>query len=1002
METKAKQISSSQDCMTRNIGPSLRICQLNVEGLSRAKCEVLSKILREHKIDIATIQETHVGNETDLKSRGKLPGYEILGATYHHIYGCLTYIRSNIENARLVSTNISNNNIHTITVKIEELTVANIYKPPLAQWLPEVLPQLPHPAIYVGDFNSHHTMWKYKSNDHNGETLMEWADQNNLSLIFDAKDRGTFRSAAWNREYNPDLCFSTQNTQNQPVHICRRVLENFPHSQHRPVVYEMGIQIPIIRSIPRPRWNFQKADWTKFSLELDKIMRWIPAEPGNYDRFAGAVIAAAKKSMPRGYRKEYIPGWNAECEELYNNYIGSDDPDVANDLVQALDEARKDKWAKTTEEMNFQRSSRKSWSLLKKLGGSNPPMRETDLVSPDQIASRIITLSRAPRNKHHTKQIKKELSNIRQTMPRDTEFSRQFTTEELTAALRDMKTGKAPGFDGVHPEFLLHCGEKTKKWLTVFYSRVLASGVLPKAFKLSKIIAVLKPNKPRDKVESYRPIALLSCCYKLLERLLLNRLGARILEHIPPEQAGFRPNRSCVDQVLSLTTHIEAGFQKQQKTAVAFVDLTAAYDTVWKEGLLYKLAKIVPCYTTLRLINNMLSDRHFQVNHGNNLSKQRKLNNGLPQGSVLAPMFFNLYISDLPETDAIKFGYADDLALAVQHEQFEPTEHTLTNDLNKLYKYLTKWRLIPNLNKTEVSCFHLNNNKANYELEVKMNNTVLPYQRYPKYLGVILDRTLSFKKHLETTAQKISTRNNIIQKLCSTSWGASANTLRTSALSLVYSAAEYCAPVWLNSAHTKKVDTQLNISMRTISGCIKTTPSYWLPTLSHIPPPALRRQDALIKEYKKITSNTQLPIHMDIPDLSINRLRSRKPPILSAQQLVANDFSINSEWRTLWTENAAPDVRNLIDPVVKPDGFDQPRRIWKTLNRIRTGQGVCAHNLHKWGKRPNSGCDCGNPNQTIGHIVTECELRAYQGDLRDFFHTTQSSLEWIAELDLLI
>lgn len=283
-----------------------------------------------------------------------------------------------------------------------------------------------------------------------------------------------------------------------------------------------------------------------------------------------------------------------------------------------------------------------------------------------------------------------------------------------------------------------------------------------------------------------------------------------------------------------------------------------------------------------------------------------------------------------------------------------------------------------------------------------MNNKSLPYQSHPKYLGVTLDRTLSFKKHLEITAQKISTRNNIIQRLCSTSWGASASTLRTSALSLVYSAAEYCAPVWMNSAHTKKVDTQLNIAMRTVSGCIKTTPIYWLPTLSHISPPTLRRQDALMKEYEKIMNNPQLPIHKDIPDLAKNRLRSRRPPMSSAQQLAANNFNINSGWQTLWTEKAPPDVRNLIDPTIKPDGFDQPRRTWKTLNRIRTGHGVCAHNLHKWGKQPDPGCDCGNPNQTIGHIVTECELRAYQGDLRDFFHTTQSSLEWIAELDLLI
>ncbi|KAG5875033.1 hypothetical protein JTB14_008142 [Gonioctena quinquepunctata] len=86
--------------------------------------------------------------------------------------------------------------------------------------------------------------------------------------------------------------------------------------------------------------------------------------------------------------------------------------------------------------------------------------------------------------------------------------------------------------------------------------------------------------------ESYRPIALLSCCYKLLERLLHNRICPAVDILIPVEQAGLRSGSSCTDQVLSLTTHIGAGFGRELRTSVAFIDLTAAYDTVWREGLL--------------------------------------------------------------------------------------------------------------------------------------------------------------------------------------------------------------------------------------------------------------------------------------------------------------------------------------------------------------------------------------------------------------------------------
>ncbi|CAK1602282.1 unnamed protein product [Parnassius mnemosyne] len=132
---------------------------------------------------------------------------------------------------------------------------------------------------------------------------------------------------------------------------------------------------------------------------------------------------------------------------------------------------------------------------------------------------------------------------------------------------------------------------------------------------------------------------------------------------IPVEQAGFHCGRNCTDQVLSLTTYIEAGFQKKLKTVAVLIDLSAAYDTVWRQGLVYKLMKAVSCRKMVGLLNSMLSNREFMVFLGDNESRTKKLNNGLPQGSVLAPLLFNLYLHDIPETQSRKFMYADDIAL---------------------------------------------------------------------------------------------------------------------------------------------------------------------------------------------------------------------------------------------------------------------------------------------------------------------------------------------------
>jgi hypothetical protein len=147
------------------------------------------------------------------------------------------------------------------------------------------------------------------------------------------------------------------------------------------------------------------------------------------------------------------------------------------------------------------------------------------------------------------------------------------------------------------------------------------------------------------------------------------------------------------------------------------------------------------------------------------------------------------------------------------HQNFENVENGLSEDLIPLDKYLSKWRLCPNPQKTEVCCFHLVNNQKNRKLKVVFNETTIKHNYSPTYLGVTLDSSLTFKLHIEKLRQKLKTRNNIIHKLAGTSWGANAHTLRVTGVALVYSTAEYCCPVWKNSAHVNKIDAQLNTTL---------------------------------------------------------------------------------------------------------------------------------------------------------------------------------------------
>ena len=126
--------------------------------------------------------------------------------------------------------------------------------------------------------------------------------------------------------------------------------------------------------------------------------------------------------------------------------------------------------------------------------------------------------------------------------------------------------------------------------------------------------------------------------------------------------------------------------------------------------------------------NSMISGRQFRVILGCKQSPSRTLKDGLPQGSVLAPLLFNIYTADLPHTLSRKFIYADDIALATQDRDLARTEATLTQDLSALKTYFTKWKLNPNPNKTEVACFHLNNRLANQKLNVHFGGVQLKHR----------------------------------------------------------------------------------------------------------------------------------------------------------------------------------------------------------------------------------------------------------------------------------
>ena len=330
-----------------------------------------------------------------------------------------------------------------------------------------------------------------------------------------------------------------------------------------------------------------------------------------------------------------------------------------------------------------------------------------------------------------------------------------------------------------------------------------------------------------------------------------------------------------------------------------------------------------------------------------------------------------------------KFAYADDLALLHSSGNWKDLEGTLSQDMSTFSAYLQTWRLKLSHTKTVTAASHLNNREANHELKVYNNDGLLPFCPTPTYLEVKLERSLTFRHHLVALSRKLSSRVILLRRLVGSGWGAGAKTLRIATLTLVYSAAEYFAPVWCRNTHTRLIDSVLNDALRMVTGCLRPTPTNHLPVLSGIHPAELRRLGATLFLAYRGSQDPNHILHGLLSGSSNNRqvrLRSRRPFVPAARNLLDNLARLdirtsewtNHKWKTEYCENASGLRAFVPETGARSFGMGLPRAAWVKLNRLRTGVGRFHSSMHKWGLAPSPNCECGASEQTADHVLTAC------------------------------
>ena len=229
---------------------------------------IVEQLAHNNKVIAILLQETHCTNLYFLA----IAGYKLCAFTTSKHHGIATFVS---QDATFVSQDAtwstvarshSNSEIEWLAIRIDGMTIVNIYKPPPTRLTPTLLPSFGNQCIYAGDFNCQHSEWGYHMCSADGDSLTVWASANGLTLLYDPKEPASFHSQGWNSDTSHDLAFAHTADTGIPT---RRVLDEFPRSQHRPpLIYSPCLAAPIACK-PVKRWNFRKANWETFKQMTD-------------------------------------------------------------------------------------------------------------------------------------------------------------------------------------------------------------------------------------------------------------------------------------------------------------------------------------------------------------------------------------------------------------------------------------------------------------------------------------------------------------------------------------------------------------------------------------------------------------------------------------------------------------------------------------------------------------------------------------------------------------
>ena len=716
----------------KNPGPksntNLKVCHWNLNSLQShnfAKVSSLKTYNALYKYDIICLSETFLDSSISSNDPSLLlDGYTLIRADHPMNVkkgGVCIYFKETLPLNVLNITNLQECLVVEILYNNKKCFLVTLYRSPnqsdiefdefitnLELLIDRIYTLNPYFIIFMGDFNAKLKKWKADDIDTKvGTRIDEVTSSFALSQIISGPTHILANSSSC-----IDLIFT-----NHPDLLINSGIHHsiHPNCHHQIIYAEINFKIFFPPPYERRIWHYNRADYdgirrSMYNFDWDGTFRNINIDE-QVQIFSNVILNIMSNFIPNEIItiNDKDPPWItsniknkiANKNSLFDKYIknGRNIFDLQkverarDDIINAINLSKTSYYERMNSKLSDPNTTPKTyWSILKSLYCG----KKVPVVPPILHMNNFITNFKEKAdlfNNFFADQC--SLLSNGSTLPNQEPSSSMiflndvvFSDDDILQSIHRLDPNKSHGFDGISIKMLKLCDASVVKPLSLIFKNCIKEGYFPLAWKRGNITPIHKKNE-KNIIDNYRPISILPICGKLLERVIFKNLYSFFENNnlFNVNQSGFRSGDSCTNQLLSITHQIFLSFNQSssQETRGVFLDISKAFDKVWHDGLIYKLKGNNVRGNMLKVLSSFLNNRYQRGVLNGQSSEWIEIKAGVPQGSILGPLLFLIYINDISnnlESDVKLF--ADDTSLFSIVFDLNRSAQTLNNDLAKI------------------------------------------------------------------------------------------------------------------------------------------------------------------------------------------------------------------------------------------------------------------------------------------------------------------------------